>query len=146
MRSNRGTADSPGVPHLLAQSDLLLLPYNFDARSARYIRLSLPTKAPAYMISGTPVLVYAPADVATARYATREEWAYVVSEQGQQAVAQGLGHLMDTPPFVSGWGDEPRRWQWHGMMPNACAASFGRVWFRPLDRIRHRSMAIEGTS
>lgn len=90
-----GPPDSPGVPHLLAQSDLLLLPYNFDARSARYIRLSLPTKAPAYMISGTPILVYAPADVATARYATREEWAYVVSEQGQQAVAQGLGHLMD---------------------------------------------------
>jgi glycosyltransferase involved in cell wall biosynthesis len=83
------------VPRLLAESDLLVLPYNFDARSARYIRLSLPTKAPAYMISATPVLVYAPADVATARYATREEWGYVVSEQGEVAVRAGLTRLMD---------------------------------------------------
>jgi len=90
-----GPPESSIVPRLLAQSDLLLLPYNFDARSARYIRLSLPTKAPAYMISGTPVLVYAPADVATARYATREAWGYVVSEQGQEAVKAGLTRLMD---------------------------------------------------
>ncbi len=90
-----GPPESSIVPRLLAESDLLLLPYNFDARSARYIRLSLPTKAPAYMISGTPVLVYAPADVATARYATREAWGYVVSEQGQEAVKAGLTRLMD---------------------------------------------------
>ena len=90
-----GPPESSTVPRLLAESDLLLLPYNFDARSARYIRLSLPTKAPAYMISGTPVLVYAPADVATARYATREAWGYVVSEQGQESVKAGLTRLMD---------------------------------------------------
>ncbi|MBX3340546.1 MAG: hypothetical protein KF711_03090 [Nitrospira sp.] len=90
-----GPPEASIVPRLLAASDLLLLPYNFDARSARYIRLSLPTKAPAYMISGTPVLVYAPADVATARYATREEWGYVVSEQGQEAVKAALTQLMD---------------------------------------------------
>ena len=90
-----GPPESSIVPRLLAESDLLVLPYNFDARSAHYIRLSLPTKAPAYMISGTPVLVYAPADVATARYATCEEWGYVVSEQGQEAVKAGLIRLMD---------------------------------------------------
>lgn len=90
-----GPPESSIVPRLLAESDLLILPYNFDARSARYIRLSLPTKAPAYMISGTPVLVYAPGDVATARYAMREEWGYVVSEQGEEAVKAGLMRLMD---------------------------------------------------
>lgn len=62
-----GPPDPALVPRMLAEADLLLLPYNFDERSARYIRFSLPTKAPAYMMSATPVLVYAPADVATAR-------------------------------------------------------------------------------
>ena len=59
-----GPPDPKSIAALLAGTDLLVLPYNFDARSARYIRLSLPTKAPAYMISGTPILVYAPGDVA----------------------------------------------------------------------------------
>ncbi len=93
--SIEGPPDAALVPRLLASSDLLLLPYNFDVRSARYIRLSLPTKAPAYMISATPILVYAPADVATARYAAREGWAYVVSAQGEQAVTTALTLLMD---------------------------------------------------
>ena len=93
--SVEGPPEASNVPRLLADSDLLVLPYNFDTRSARYIRLSLPTKAPAYMISGTPVLVYAPADVATARYAAREEWGYVVSEQGQGALKAALARLMD---------------------------------------------------
>jgi glycosyltransferase involved in cell wall biosynthesis len=90
-----GPPEASSVPRLLADADLLLLPYNFDARSARYIRLSLPTKAPAYMISGTPVLVYAPADAATARYAADEGWGYVVSEPGQGAVTSALARLMD---------------------------------------------------
>ncbi len=90
-----GPPDPVLVPRLLAESDLLLLPYNFDVRSARYIRLSLPTKAPAYMISATPVLLYAPSDVATVRYAAREGWGYVVSSQGEQAVAEALTLLMD---------------------------------------------------
>jgi len=95
--SIEGLPDAALVPRLLAESDLLVLPYNFDERSARYIRLSLPTKAPAYMMSATPILVYAPADVATARYAAREGWAYVVSTQGGPAVTTALTVLMDDP-------------------------------------------------
>jgi glycosyltransferase involved in cell wall biosynthesis len=92
--SIEGPPDAELVPRLLASSDLLVLPYNFDARSARYIRLSLPTKAPAYMMSATPILVYAPADAATARYAAQQGWAYVVSLQGEEAVTAALKVLM----------------------------------------------------
>ena len=74
-----GPPDPDSVPALLANSDLLVLPYNFDRRSTRYIKFSLPTKAPAYMMSGTPILVYAPRDAATAEYAACEGWGYVVS-------------------------------------------------------------------
>ena len=95
--SIEGPPDAALVPRLLASSDLLVLPYNFDERSVRYVRLSLPTKAPAYMMCATPILVYAPADVATARYAAREGWAYVVSTQGEPAVTTALTVLMDDP-------------------------------------------------
>ncbi len=89
-----GPPDPHSIAALLAGADLLVLPYNFDARSARYIRLSLPTKAPAYMISGTPILVYAPGDVATARYATREGWGYVVASRGEERLMLAVRTLM----------------------------------------------------
>ncbi len=89
-----GPPDPKSIAALLAGTDLLVLPYNFDARSARYIRLSLPTKAPAYMISGTPILVYAPGDVATARYATREGWGYVVDSRSEERLMLAVRTLM----------------------------------------------------
>jgi len=85
----------PGsIPHLLAKADLLVLPFNFDTHSAEYIRLSMPTKVPAYMASGTPVLVYGPSGIATSRYAEREGWGHVVSTRGIPALQQGLLSLM----------------------------------------------------
>ena len=89
--------DSPpagAVMHLLAGADLLVLPFNFDARSAEYIRLSMPTKVPAYMVSGTPILVYGPSGIATTRYAEREGWGRVISAGGVPALRKTLLDLM----------------------------------------------------
>lgn len=89
--------DSPpagAVMRLLAGADLLVLPFNFDARSAEYIRLSMPTKVPAYMVSGTPVLVYGPSGIATTKYAEREGWGYVVSRRSNAALQEALRDLM----------------------------------------------------
>lgn len=89
--------DSPpagAVMRLLAGADLLVLPFNFDARSAEYIRLSMPTKVPAYMISGTPVLVYGPSGIATTTYAEREGWGYVVSRRSKVVLQEALRDLM----------------------------------------------------
>jgi glycosyltransferase involved in cell wall biosynthesis len=62
----------------LGEADILLLPVNFDAHSVRYIRLSMPTKVPSYLVSGTPVLVYGPAGVAQVEYARAAGWGHVV--------------------------------------------------------------------
>ena len=93
------------IARLLAEADLLVLPYNFDQRSARYIKLSLPTKAPAYMISATPILVYAPGDVATAKYAMREGWGHVVSTQGIHVLRDELCRLMKDDPMRQRLGE-----------------------------------------
>jgi len=89
--------DSPpagAVMRLLADADLLVLPFNFDARSAEYIRLSMPTKVPAYMVSGTPVLVYGPSGIATTKYAERDGWGYVVSRRSKTALQEALRDLI----------------------------------------------------
>jgi glycosyltransferase involved in cell wall biosynthesis len=83
------------VVHLLSGADLLVLPFNFDKHSLQYIRLSMPTKVPAYMASGTPVLVYGPAGIATARYAERDGWGHVLSTPGVAPLQQTLLWLVD---------------------------------------------------
>lgn len=82
------------IIQILSQADLLVLPFNFDTRSTDYIRLSMPTKVPAYMASATPVLVYGPPGVATVRYAERDGWGYVVSQPGVAALQRALTLLI----------------------------------------------------
>ena len=83
------------VARLLAEADVLVLPFNFDPRSARYLRLSMPTKVPAYMASGTPILVYGPSEIAAARYAARDGWGFVLSTSGLSGLKKTLLWLMN---------------------------------------------------
>jgi glycosyltransferase involved in cell wall biosynthesis len=77
----------------LASADILLLPVNFDDHSVRYIRLSMPTKVPSYLVSGTPVLVYGPAEVAQVEYARTAGWGFVVHGRGVKALADAITRL-----------------------------------------------------
>jgi glycosyltransferase involved in cell wall biosynthesis len=87
---------NPGdVPKLMAMADILLLPFNFDESSARYLRFSMPTKIPAYMISGGPILVYGPEQLAAVRYAADADFAHVVTTHGAASLASGIARLLD---------------------------------------------------
>jgi glycosyltransferase involved in cell wall biosynthesis len=78
----------------LAAADALVLPVNFDEHTIAYIRYSMPTKVPAYMASGTPVLVYGPRGVAQVDYAARESWGHVVSKRDPDALDAGLRRIL----------------------------------------------------
>ncbi len=78
----------------ISNADALLLPVNFDPRTVRYIRYSMPTKLPAYLFSGTPILAYGPEDVAQIRYVKDSGAAHVVSAPGVDGVAAGLRALL----------------------------------------------------
>jgi glycosyltransferase involved in cell wall biosynthesis len=93
----------------LAEADILLLPVNFDPASIAYIRLSMPTKVPSYLVSGTPVLVYGPPEVAQVRYAREAEWGHVVQEQGAEAVAAGLRTLIEDQALRQSLSGNARR-------------------------------------
>jgi len=78
----------------LAAADMLVLPINYDAGTIDYIRYSMPTKVPAYMASGTPILVYGPRGVAQVDYAARDGWGHVVSERDPQALDQAIRRVL----------------------------------------------------
>lgn len=64
------------LPNLFQNVNLLLLPCDFSNKAIRFLRLSMPTKAPEYMISGTPILVLAPKETAIFQYSKDFEWAF----------------------------------------------------------------------
>lgn len=97
------------VPRLMAQADINLLPFNFDERSARYLRFSMPTKIPAYLISGPPVLVYGPRELAAVQYAIDYRWAHVVTERGVDRASAAIEQLLDDEPYRRELGERAQR-------------------------------------
>jgi glycosyltransferase involved in cell wall biosynthesis len=81
------------IPSLLASYDLLFLPLDFDSYGIRFAQFSMPTKSPEYMISGTPILVFADKKTALAKYATEGKWAYTVTENNKAVLKQALLEL-----------------------------------------------------
>ena len=73
--------DSLEVAKIFKTSNLLVLPVEFDEKSITAIRLSMPTKVPAYMASGTPILIYGPKKVSFVKHASQNGWAHVISSQ-----------------------------------------------------------------
>ena len=93
IRLHDAIANDEEVFRRLAEADILLLPVNFDSKTVRYIKYSMPTKVPAYLFSGTPVLVYGPTETAQAKYAKNAGWGYVLSQRDQIYLAAAIRRL-----------------------------------------------------
>lgn len=95
-------------PALVPKYDLAVLPMDFDEAGMRFIQYSMPTKASEYMISGTPVLVYADKRTAIAQYAMEEKWGYVVTESNRDTVKEAIRKLMKDDDLRCGLGQTAR--------------------------------------
>lgn len=82
------------LPEIFSKADLLVLPYDFTDKSLKFIRYSMPTKFSEYMISGTPVLIFAPKETAVVKYAQRFSCAKIVTKNTSAAVAVGIKSLI----------------------------------------------------
>ncbi len=82
------------LPQKFAEADILYLPYDFSSSSVKYIKYSMPTKASEYMISGTPILIFAPFETAIVHYAQQHNWAKVVTDNKENALKTALKELI----------------------------------------------------
>jgi len=89
--------DDEDMISLLKNSDLLFLPVDFTKESIERMRYSIFAKIPAYMMSGTPILVYGPSEVASVEYALKEKWAYVVAKKDKKALRDAIIYLASNP-------------------------------------------------
>jgi len=85
-----GFVEYEELPVVFSQADLLILPYDFSDESLSYIQYSMPTKAPEYMASGTPIAIFAPQDTALVKYAEKYEWAVVITDNKVKVLAEKL--------------------------------------------------------
>ena len=69
------------LPDRYAEVDLLVLPMDFDSDSLTYIKYSMPTKVPEYLISGVPIFVLAHEVTALYKYAKSANWAFINSTE-----------------------------------------------------------------
>ncbi|WP_051228056.1 glycosyltransferase [Gillisia sp. JM1] len=81
------------LPRVFSEADLLILPYDFSLESMSFIKYSMPTKAPEYMASGTPIIIFAPQDTALVQYAEKYNWAAVITNNNIDELAEKLKQL-----------------------------------------------------
>jgi len=74
----------------LQQADMLLIAYNFDAASLRYIQYSQGNKMPECLASGAPILAHGPQQATTIAYLAAHDAARVVDEESIDRLEQVL--------------------------------------------------------
>ena len=54
----------------------------------------MPTKCPEYMISGTPILLFAPAETEIVRYCRKNRCAKIVTENSEDRIVEAIKELI----------------------------------------------------
>jgi hypothetical protein len=83
------------IPKLIPKYDIALLPIDFDKRGIEYSKYSVSTKTSEYMISGVPILLFAPHEVALTSYAIENECMLCVTEDKNVKISDSLLRLIN---------------------------------------------------
>jgi glycosyltransferase involved in cell wall biosynthesis len=78
------------IPRVLAEADILFLPYTFDARLEHMARTSFPSKIAEYLSAGVPTLVHAPPCATTTRFFREHLCGHVVDSPDVSALREAL--------------------------------------------------------
>ena len=97
------------IPSLMANYDLLLLPLDFNETGLKYAQYSIPTKASEYMISGTPVLVFAPETTAISKFCSENECGYCLTNQDEEGIVRAIDFLIQNEDFRKHLSDKAIR-------------------------------------
>lgn len=92
-------AEYEKIPEIFSEADILLLAYDFDQTSIDYLKLSMPTKASEYMISGTPVIVYCPAETAVVKYFQSRDCGYCITKRDKNEIIKAINILLKDPAY-----------------------------------------------
>jgi len=92
-------ADLKDIPKIFSEADILVLANDFSKEGLDYLKLSMPTKASEYMISGTPILVYSPEETAVSKFFIQNECGLCVTKHDRQDLAIAFKFLFDNKDY-----------------------------------------------
>jgi glycosyltransferase involved in cell wall biosynthesis len=96
------------LPKIFSETDFLILPYDFSNESLRYIQYSMPTKAPEYMICGTPIILFAPEATAIVKYAAEYGWARIVAKNKTEELVTAIIDLIQNKSLRESIGQKAK--------------------------------------
>jgi glycosyltransferase involved in cell wall biosynthesis len=82
------------LPQLFQSMDFLLLPCDFSKKAIEFLKYSMPTKAPEYMITGTPIIILAPEETAIFQYASEFSWAFTINSDNEDVIYSRLNEIV----------------------------------------------------
>lgn len=92
-------ADYDMIPEIFSNADILLLANDFSEKAISFLKFSMPTKASEYMISGTPVLVYAPMETAVSKFFFQNKCGHCVTIQSQEEIVKAIEFLIENESY-----------------------------------------------
>ncbi|MBI1264309.1 MAG: DUF115 domain-containing protein [Alphaproteobacteria bacterium] len=81
----------------LRRADAVVIAYNFDEDTLRYVRYSMANKMPECLASGAVLLAHGPADAATIGYLKEHGLGLVVDQEDEAALEKALLDLLNDP-------------------------------------------------
>lgn len=82
------------IPGLIQHYDILLLPLDFTGEGLTFARFSMPTKASEYMLSGKPILIFAPGETAVSKFFSENNCGYCVDKEDGNMIEIALKALL----------------------------------------------------
>jgi glycosyltransferase involved in cell wall biosynthesis len=73
---------------------MILLP-----EAEKFLKLSMPTKASEYMISGVPILVYAPESVAVSKFFSVNNCGHCLKSDSAEDIVSAIMYLIDNKDY-----------------------------------------------
>lgn len=88
--SHRNLIPYEELPRLFQQMDFLLMPCDFSGAAIKYLKYSMPTKAPEYMASGTPIIIFSPSQTAIYQYGKQNQFAFMIDKDKPKLICELL--------------------------------------------------------
>jgi hypothetical protein len=85
---------------ILNTSSCLLIAYNFDVVTEKYVSLSMANKMPECLASGVPVIAFGPSSIATIGYLENNGLAVVINKRLTHLIKSKLHEILVNPPHV----------------------------------------------
>ncbi len=104
------TVPDRDYPSLLAGADVLVIGYNFDADSLRYIRLSMPNKLPECLASGAAVLAVGPRAAAGIEYVAAHKLGRCVTKRADVQLVAALRRLGKDKEYRESLAETAQAW------------------------------------